>query len=191
MDLFNFNSPNPAKAGKILISQPFLSDPNFERSIILLCAHDDAGSFGFVLNKPLDATFSEIIDGFETLDLPVYNGGPVQQDVINYIHRFPDLMGAVSIAEGIYMGGDLDHLRELHSLGGCTKDQIRFFLGYSGWSEGQLEAELEEKAWIVTNRVDESFIFITDPAEMWRKAMAGLGGRFVHYSNYPSDPRLN
>ena len=191
MDLFNFKTPLTPTAGRLLVSEPLLPDPNFERSIILLCAHDEEGSFGFVLNKPSMNKVGDILEGLEELEQLAFIGGPVQQDTLHFIHRFPELEGSKEILEGIYWGGDFDSVKELAVLGKCTPDRIRFFLGYSGWSEGQLDSELKENAWIVSDRVDESLIFVTDPAEMWRKAMSVLGGRFVRYANYPSDPRLN
>lgn len=191
MDLFNFKTKlNPAP-GRILLSEPFLNDPNFERSMILICAHDSDGSFGFVLNKPTETTVEELLDGFEGLDQIVFSGGPVQQDTLHFIHQFSQLKGAQKVTEGLFWGGDFDELRSIYLNGNFSEDQIRFFVGYSGWSEGQLDSELNENAWIVSNSVDQSFIFITDPAEMWRKAMNGLGGRFSHYANYPANPRLN
>ena len=191
MELFNFKTKLPPGPGRILLSEPFLNDPNFERSIILLCAHDTEGSFGFVLNKPTESGVRDLLDGFEDLTQMVFSGGPVQQDTLHFIHRFPGLKGAQEITKGIFWGGDFDELRSYYLQGRCTEDKVRFFVGYSGWSEGQLESELNENAWIVSDKFDESFIFITDPAEMWRNAMNGLGGRFIHYANYPSDPRLN
>lgn len=191
MDLFNFKTKLRPAPGRILLSEPFLNDPNFERSIILLCAHDAEGSFGFVLNKPTDNTVENILDGFEGLNQTVFSGGPVQQDTLHFIHRFPRLSGAQEITDGIFWGGDFDELRSYHQDGRLNDDLIRFFVGYSGWSEGQLDSELNQNAWIVSDRLDQSLIFISDPAEMWRKSMNGLGGRFVHYANYPADPRLN
>lgn len=191
MELFNFKTPLKPGSGRLLVSEPLLPDPNFERSIILLCAHDEDGSFGFVLNKPTENLIGELVEGFEGLEQMAFTGGPVQQDTLHFIHCFPDLEGSREILKGIFWGGDFDVLKDLARAGKCTPDKIRFFLGYSGWSEGQLDGELKENAWIVSDKVDESLIFVTDPAEMWKKAMLILGGRFSHYVNYPTDPRLN
>jgi putative transcriptional regulator len=191
MNLFDFKTPLRPAPGLLLVSEPMLPDSNFERSIILLCAHDSDGSFGFVLNKPSDQEVSDLVDGFEDFHGNIFTGGPVEQDTLHFIHCFPEIEGRQEIREGIYWGGDFDSLRELAGRGKCTPDRVCFFLGYSGWSVGQLEDELKENAWIVSDKVDRSLIFETGPAEMWRKAMTVMGGRFSRYANYPTDPRLN
>lgn len=191
MDLFNFKTALQPAAGRILVSEPMLPDPNFERSIVLLCAHDNDGSFGFVLNKPAGQNVSKLVDGFSRLRMEVFTGGPVDQNTLHFIHNFPELEGGHEILDGVYWGGDFEMLRDLAGQGKCTPDRVRFFLGYSGWSGGQLEDELRENAWIVSDKVDESLIFETIPSEMWKKAMTILGGRFSLYANYPTDPRLN
>jgi len=191
MNLFDFKTPLKPASGLLLVSEPMLPDPNFERSIILLCAHDAEGSFGFVLNKPSGQDVSDLIDGFGDFYARVFTGGPVEQDTLHFIHCFPEIEGGLEIFDGIFWGGDLDSLRELAVKGQCTPDKVRFFLGYSGWSGGQLEEELKENAWIVSGKFDRSLIFETVPDEMWRKAMIILGGRFSRYANYPTDPRLN
>lgn len=191
MEFFNFKTRVRPGTGKLLVSEPLLPDPNFERSIILLCAHDKDGSFGFVLNKPSETRVCEVLDDFEAEELMAFVGGPVAQDTLHYLHVFEDLEGAQEVLPGIYWGGDFDSLRELARKGECKAGSIKFFLGYSGWSSGQLNSELKENAWIVSNKVDEELIFSTDPAVAWRKSMNILGGRFNLYANYPTDPRLN
>ncbi len=191
MEFFNYANRVKPKKGSILVSEPYLADPNFERTIILLCEHNAEGSFGFVLNKPSQAKITDLIEGMKNFDATVYVGGPVQQDTLHYIHRLDTLEDAVEIGNGIYWGGNFEQLNLMLLSQKLTDADLKFYLGYSGWSEGQLEEELKANSWIVSDNVDEKLIFETNPEIMWQKALQAMGGRFSVYSNYPVDPRLN
>lgn len=191
MEFFKYRNKLAPEKGRLLISEPYLPDPNFERTIILLCENNEDGSFGFVLNKPSLANVSEIMDDIKNYDTPAMVGGPVQQDTLHYIHRFPSLDDAVEIAKGIYWGGNFEKLLFLLETRQMAHKDIKFFLGYSGWTAGQLEEELEQDSWIVSDQVSEELIFDTAPDFMWKKTLTIMGGRFSVYSNYPKDPRLN
>jgi putative transcriptional regulator len=191
MDFFKYRNKIKPEKGRLLISEPFLPDPNFERTVVLLCDHNEEGSFGFVLNKPSIMKVSEVMDSIHNLDEIVYVGGPVQQDSLHFIHRNLDLENAIEICKGISWGGNFESLILKADTKQIALQDIRFFLGYSGWGPGQLEAELEEESWIVCDHVTDELLFDTDPQIMWKKALENLGGRFSMYSNYPTDPRLN
>ena len=191
MEFFNYANRVKPKKGSILVSEPYLADPNFERTIILLCEHNAEGSFGFVLNKPSQAKITDLIEGMKNFDATVYVGGPVQQDTLHYIHRLDTLEDAVEIGNGIYWGGNFEQLNLMLLSQKLTDADLKFYLGYSGWSEGQLEEELKANSWIVSDTVDEKLVFETNPEIMWQKALKAMGGRFSVYSNYPVDPRLN
>ncbi len=191
MEFFKYKNKLKPARGRILVSEPYLNDPNFERTIILLCEHNDEGSFGFVLNKPSIAKVNEVMDNEINLEVTVFIGGPVQQDTLHFVHRCAELQDAVEIGEGIYWGGNFESMRlQLESSLINPKD-LKFFLGYSGWSEGQLEEELKADSWIVSDRLNDELIFETNAEVMWQKALKDMGGRFSVYSNYPLDPRLN
>ena len=191
MEFFNYANRVKPKKGSILVSEPYLADPNFERTIILLCEHNAEGSFGFVLNKPSQAKITDLIEGMKNFNATVYVGGPVQQDTLHYIHCLDTLEDAVEIGNGIYWGGNFEQLNLMLLSQKLTDADLKFYLGYSGWSEGQLEEELKANSWIVSDNVDEKLIFETNPEIMWQKALKAMGGRFSVYSNYPVDPRLN
>jgi putative transcriptional regulator len=191
MEFFQYkNKLTPAK-GRLLVSEPYLPDPNFERTIILLCEHTEEGSFGFVLNKLSTTTVNEVIDDSKGADGAIYIGGPVQQDTLHFVHRYAGLEDAVEIENGIFWGGNFEKLLFLLQTEQIQPSDAKFFLGYSGWSAGQLEEELKQDSWIVSDRVTEELIFETNPEAMWQKALKAMGGRFSVYSNYPLDPRLN
>jgi len=191
MEFFKYkNALQPGK-GKMLVSEPYLSDPNFGRTIILLCEHNAEGSFGFVLNKPSMARIADVLEDLKEIDAPVYIGGPVQQDTLHFIHQCADLEGATEISPGVYWGGNFESLLIHLDLQKVKVEDVKFFLGYSGWSAGQLEEELKVDSWIVSDNVTQELVFETDHQEMWQKALKIMGGRFSVYSNYPSDPRDN
>jgi putative transcriptional regulator len=191
MEFFKYKNKIKPEKGRLLISEPFLPDPNFERTVVLLCDHNEEGSFGFVLNKPSILKVSEVMEEALNLDEVVYVGGPVQQDTLHFIHRNINIENANGILEGISWGGSFESLVLLMQTHQISQANIRFFLGYSGWGPGQLEKELEEDSWIVCDYVSDKFLFETEPTLMWKKALESMGGRFSVYSNYPTDPRLN
>jgi putative transcriptional regulator len=180
-----------AAPGILLISDPFLKDPNFQRTVVFLCEHRDEGSFGFVLNKTYDQELGDLIKDAEGIRFPVYEGGPVQKDTLHFLHQCPDLIpGGIEVIAGIYWGGDFEDVLELLKQKRIGKKDIRFFLGYSGWSEGQLDGELNEKSWII-REASRKLVFNMDTKETWKQALGELGGEYQQMTNYPIDPQLN
>lgn len=191
MEFFRYKNKFLPQKGGLLLSEPYLADPNFERTTILLTEHNEEGSVGFILNKPSDSRVSEVLNDLKEFDARVFIGGPVQQDTLHFIHRIPLLVDSIEIVSGLYWGGNFDQLISLIETKQVGAIDIKFFLGYSGWSGGQLDEELKIDSWIVSDQVSEELVFETEPDNMWKKAMQGLGGRFSVYSNYPADPRMN
>jgi putative transcriptional regulator len=191
MEFFNYKNKIAPGKGKILVSEPYLPDPNFERTIILICEHNDEGSFGFIMNKPSLAKLSDVMQDLKDIDSPVFIGGPVQQDTLHYIHRLSNLEESIEVMDGIFWGGNFDQLVSLIETKQVASSDIKFFLGYSGWSAGQIEEELKEDSWIVSDQVNEELLFDIKAEAMWQYALKRMGGRFSVYSNYPQDPRLN
>jgi putative transcriptional regulator len=180
----------PAK-GKLLVAEPYLGDPNFERSVTLLCEHNQHGSFGLTLNQTTNLTLSDVFDGEIYANIPVYLGGPVQQNTLHFIHRLGNLVeDTIEIAENLYWSGDFEQVKSMLNIGTITEKDIRFFIGYAGWSEGQLISEIETNAWILTD-ADSEFIFSTAASDFWRGILRKMGGKHKMLSNYPIDPRLN
>lgn len=191
MEFFRYKNQLKPEKGRLLISEPFLPDPNFERTVVLLCEHNEEGSFGFVVNKPSILKVNEVMEDIKKLEEIVYVGGPVQQDTLHFLHRNTTLEGAVKVAHDVYWGGDFEGLISQIDMGIIESKDIRFYLGYSGWGPGQLEAELEEESWIVCDFATDELLFDMEPAMIWKKALDSMGGRFSIYSNYPVDPRMN
>ena len=181
---------SPAQ-GTLLIANPFLKDPNFIRSVIFLCEHKVEGSFGFVLNKKFDKTLGDLIAELEEYKIPVYYGGPVQKDTIHFLHQYPDLIpGGEEVLDGVYWGGNFESLVSYVKNNDIDFNKIRFFIGYSGWSEGQLAGELEEKSWLTVDAI-RKLIFHKHPEDIWKDSLKHLGGDYEMMINFPIDPQLN
>ncbi len=177
--------------GILLLSDPFLKDPNFARSVVLLCEHNTEGSFGLVLNKKSPHHLSDLVEMAFDLTITVFDGGPVQQNTLHFIHRKPHLIPeSVEVAKGIFWGGHFETIVDLLRDGRLSQDDIRFFLGYSGWSQGQLAEEHEGKSWIIAPATP-ALIFLPKEEMIWKKSLDSLGGEYAQMSNYPSDPQLN
>jgi putative transcriptional regulator len=177
--------------GKLLIAEPFLKDPNFMRTVILICEHQDDGSFGFVLNRSFNSTLDELVPDLEGLSLPVLYGGPVQMDTIHFLHQYPEeIPGSYKVTEDVYWGGDFNMAVELLRKGILDRERIRFFIGYSGWTNGQLNDELKEKSWLMTNSTS-NLIFHSNLQELWKDSLRHLGGDYEIMINFPTDPQLN
>lgn len=181
-------NPGP---GVLLIADPFLKDPNFLRSVVLLCEHKEEGSFGFVLNRPYENTLGELLPDMKDRDIPVYYGGPVQMDSIHFLHQYPkEIPGGQEVIKGVYWGGDFEAALALISNPEMDVNRIRFFIGYSGWSEGQLRGELDENTWL-TVMGTRKLIFHRNYQEIWKDSLKHLGGDYEIMVNFPIDPTLN
>jgi putative transcriptional regulator len=177
--------------GKILISEPFLPDTFFNRSIVYLTDHSSQGSVGFILNKKLDLQVSAAIEGFEGWDENLSLGGPVAPDTLHYLHNLGDLIPKSVLVQGnIFWGGDIDSIRELIKTGKINKSQIRFFLGYSGWSAGQLERELKENSWVIA-KVNSNIVLNNGGDDIWKKVLRGFKNKYKMWADFPDSPEMN
>ncbi|AWW28709.1 YqgE/AlgH family protein [Echinicola strongylocentroti] len=186
------NKHIPPRSGQLLISEPFLQDENFVRSVILLCESNEKGSFGLVLNKLSILRIKDLLDELDFLDMEVYVGGPVEQNTLHFIYwGEPVVEGSIELAKDLYWGGNFEEFVAKYKAGHIDLENFRFFIGYSGWSSGQLESELAEKTWIICDDIDAESIFTSSPDDLWRVALRNMGGDFQVLANYPIDPRLN
>lgn len=184
------------KPGSFLISKPFLGDENFERSVVLLCRDSASeGTLGVIVNRPMPAKLGEVLPGPGAqvpwiASLPLFYGGPVATDRVHVLHRVPALSGAVPIGGGVSWGGDFSSLLELLFQKELSAADVRLYVGYSGWSPGQLAEERQRGSWI-THPSQPDEVFAPNPTELWQRLLRAKGGRFTALSNYPRDPRSN
>jgi putative transcriptional regulator len=178
--------------GQLLIAEPsIIGDLSFNRSVILLADHNHDGSVGFILNKPLEYTINDLIPDIEA-SFKIYNGGPVEQDNLYFIHTIPELItGSIEISNGIFWGGDFELTKSLINEGKINKENIRFFLGYTGWSANQLESELQSNSWIIATNNYKSSILSKSSSQFWKEKIIELGGEYLIWSNAPENPILN
>ncbi|WP_225975520.1 YqgE/AlgH family protein [Panacibacter ginsenosidivorans] len=179
------------ETGTILIADPFLKDPNFKRTVVFLCDHEPAGSFGFVINRKHNTILSDLLPDLSGCDFPVYYGGPVQMDALHFLHQRPDIISdGIEVANGIFWGGNFETVSVLLQNNTLKQNHIRFFIGYSGWGEGQLQDELKEKSWLTT-KGNKKLVFHRDENLIWQDAIKQIGGDYEQIIHYPIDPTLN
>ena len=180
------------KKGHLLIAEPTtLGDISFNRSVILLAEHNDEGSIGFILNKPLSYTINDLIPEIDA-SFKIYNGGPVEQDNLYFIHNIPEVIpNSVEISNGIYWGGDFESLKTLLNEDKIHKTEIRFFLGYSGWTKLQLETELKDNSWLLIENKEKENILSKPTSDFWKQKIEAQGGDYLLFSNAPENPILN
>jgi putative transcriptional regulator len=183
--------PDP-KGGDFLISEPFLPDPNFERSVVLICENSHEGTFGLVLNKGTDILLEDVLEETIPFTGTLNVGGPVEQNTLHFIHRLDQpIEGSVEIGKGLYWSGNFEQVKALVLSGAANEDHIKFFLGYSGWSEGQLREELDRQSWFVKPAATVRQVFDLEEEALWQSILKDMGGKYKVFSNYPIDPRLN
>jgi putative transcriptional regulator len=180
------------KKGQLLVAEPsIIGDLSFNRSVILLAEHNTEGSVGFILNKPLKYTIRDLVPNIEA-NFKIYNGGPVEQDNLYFIHNVPELINqSIEISSGIFWGGDFELTRNLINEGKIKKDNIRFFLGYTGWETQQLENEMAENSWIIAENLYQNKIIGKSTTDFWKEKILELGGDYILWSNAPENPLLN
>jgi putative transcriptional regulator len=180
----------PSLRGKCLIASPALIDPNFARSVVLIAEHTDEGAMGLVLNRPTAAVVAEAVEelaGVVDAGEPVFAGGPVEEQSVMVLAEFddPGQAAAVVIADVGFLPADA----ALEELSGRTR-RARVFAGHAGWGPGQLDAELDEGAWIVGDPESDD-VFSEDPDELWAAALERKGGAFALLARMPADPSVN
>lgn len=176
--------------GKILISPPLISDDFFHNSVVFLTEYTPDGVVGFIVNKPVELSINDLIEGFPEFEAQLYYGGPVASDNLYFIHRVPDKIdGSIHIVDDLYWGGDFDQVTNLISNGELKSEEIRFFLGYSGWDVNQLDSEIDSKSWIVDKL--ENSLFEWDIVKLWKHCLSQKDQKYKIWANAPKDIRLN
>lgn len=188
--MFNEHIP---KNGSLILSEPFMLDQNFERSVILLCEHhDQEGTVGLILNHRSVLTLSDVVQEIESFDFPLYFGGPVEGNALFFLHKaFDKLQSGTHIVDDLYWGGDFDQLKILINQQAIEPDEVKLFLGYSGWGAKQLQSEIDQNSWAVHNSFNIDLAFITDGEDLWKEALISMGPKYAHVANFPKRPDFN
>ena len=179
------------KNGQVLLAEPFMLDPYFRRAVVLLCEHHEEGSIGFILNKSIDMTVNELVSEFPVFEAEVFYGGPVQTDTLHYVHNIGELLDeSVKVSPGVWWGGDFVQLKFLIKSGLLEPHNIRFFVGYAGWSGGQLDEEMRGGSW-VSAEMDANYLFKTRPQKLWSQVMHNKGDLFEVIADMPEHDTWN
>lgn len=185
-------SPHKPQSGSLIVSEPFMSDPNFKRSVVLLTECEEAGAVGFILNQRSDLLLNDLITDLKGADFPVYFGGPVAPDTLHFVHSCYDkLNSGIEIRDRVYWGGNFETIKVLFNNNQLSHEEIKFFVGYSGWGAGQLNEEIDQNSWLVTDKYSPEVIFVEDEENLWREVVIGLGPKYAHIANFPENPQWN
>lgn len=177
--------------GDVLLSEPFMNDYYFRRSVILIIDHNEEGSLGVIINKRLTIPFNELVQGFPKFNADVYLGGPVETDRIFFIHTIGEMIpDSYKISSGLYWSGNINALKAMIKTDLIKPHEIRFFVGYAGWEEGQLRRELKANTWIV-GKFSTKQILHTMPGKMWSTFVNEMGSRYRLWDRFPVDPSNN
>ncbi len=169
-----------------------MTDPNFKRSVVLLTEHDAEGTVGYVLNQKSNLLLNDVLSDCWEARFPVYIGGPVANDTLHFIHNCYDRMNSGEmIRENVYWGGNFETLKLLINNNMIREDEIRFFIGYSGWSPGQLEKEIKDNSWLVTSNYTPELLYTENEENLWRDVVLKLGSKYAHIANFPENPMWN
>jgi len=189
-DFFKIQRKLAPKKGRILISEPFLPGDFFSRSTVLLVEYSATGAVGFILNKPFEAKINELFTMQTGFTPELFVGGPVGSDNLFFIHTLGDqIEGSVHVNDELYWGGDFEALKLAIATGKAQPGQVKFFVGYSGWSPGQLEREISENSWLVLE-ADPKLVMKSD-RNFWVESVRKAGGHYGTWQNFPEDPTSN
>lgn len=177
--------------GKLLIAHPLLHDGFFNRSVVYLTNHNEEGAVGFSLNFKTQFMLRDVRPQIKNGNFPIYEGGPVAKNQLFFLHTLGhDVPDSFHVSNNIFVGGDFNELLHLIEHGKVKMHQVRFFAGYSGWGEGQLEEEISSRHWLINEPIDNGF-FATDPDELWGEQLSEIKHSYSIFANFGSDPSMN
>ena len=178
--------------GALLVAEPFLDEGCFRRAVICLAEYSEKGAVGFVLNSPTQYHLDELLEGVGHIpSIPVYYGGPVGTDHLFFLHDIASLPGAVEVAPGLFANGDFDMLLDFMRSDESVCRHVKFLIGYSGWSPGQLDGELRQESWAVTTMQSAASCLAATDDTFWRETVRSMGEGYRLWLNSPQEPSLN
>lgn len=186
------NIPPHIEKGTFLIASPELENGLFFRGVILICEHNASGSFGLLINKPLELDLPEEILNMNDVANPhisIRSGGPVQTNQMMILHTHDESASqTLNICDGVYLGGDLQFLQEM--IAEEDGPHIHLCFGYAGWTAGQLEREFLDGSWFI-HKASSDHIFNIPPEKLWRSLLREMGGKYATLSMLPDDLSVN
>lgn len=195
LDIFNLldTQPEPSR-GSLLIAKPTVEDFCFKRSVTILVDHDAEGSMGVMVNKPTRFTLNELVpDVVCNEQVPLYLGGPVGTNMMFFIHNLGKdaIPGSEQLAPGLFFGGDFEVMKIFLADGEKVNEKVKFMVGYSGWTTGQLDNEVKRHDWAVLKNDVGELVMSTDNDAMWNNAVARFGDQYQLWNSWPDDVSMN
>ena len=195
-DIYHLNDEQPMPVrGSLLVAKPTVGDFFFKRSLVLIVDPDEGdGAMGVVVNNYTGYNLRDIMPEIESVDeIPLLLGGPVGSQMMFYLHTLgPDIVpDSIDLGNGVWFGGEFDAIKRYVELGGPVEGHVKFIVGYSGWSAGQLDGEIKRHDWAVLNQVDRELLMDAGDDDRWRDAVECFGDRYRLWLNLPSDPTYN
>lgn len=177
--------------GRLLVAEPFMEDPYFKRSVVLLAEHNNNGSIGFITNHLLEIKIEEIIPELKGISANVYMGGPVEAQHLFYIHKLnQELPGSKHISGDLYWDGDFEILKSLLLDNKVSQNDVQFLLGYSGWGAEQILNELKQNSWIIQDLYSLNLLN-NSGFDFWKEVLRSSRSELAMMANFPEDPSLN
>ena len=176
------------EVGSVLIAQPFWQDEKYRRSVIMILDHDQYGSKGIILNKLSTLTVNEALSELE-VGLPLYYGGPMNPEMISFIHNYRSLPETFAMGNELFFDGNYDYLLKMFQSKNINLRKIRFYSGFVVWTAGQLESEIQEGKWW-TSELTANELFTTSPEELWKYELL-MDGHIYGLLNEIPDPGFN
>jgi putative transcriptional regulator len=177
--------------GQLLIAHPLLSDGFFSRSVVYLTNHNEEGAVGFSLNFKTQFLLRDVRPQVKNGNFPIFEGGPVAKNQLFFLHTLGhDIGESFEVSKGIFVGGDFNELLHMIDHGKVKSYQLRFFAGYSGWGEEQLEQEIASRHWLINPNPDSSMLMI-DPDELWGEQLSDIKDSYGIFANFGNDPSMN
>ena len=193
--IFNLDDQQPEpKQGALLVAKPTVDDLCFKRSVILLISNSEHSSMGLIVNHQAGYTLNEAIPGIDCEEeIPLYLGGPVDTEMLFYIHTLgPDIIpDCREVANGIYVGGSYDAIKEYVNSGAPVNGKVKFIIGYSGWSAGQLNDEIAHHDWAVSHFLSRNLIMREGEDDIWKGVVASFGEKYRLWLTWPNSIILN
>ncbi len=191
-DLFKIDTEiKSPKVGDLLLASPDFSEYDyFKHAVIFITEITEKGVVGFLLNKKTDFDLEQLVK--EVADYKILEGGPVNHDTLYFLHNKPDLIPhSLFIKDNLYWDGDFNTVIHLLKNKEITSNNIRFFLGYSGWEPLQLTEELKHKNWILEKQVKPSIVLNSSPEKLWEQLLEAKGGKYKLWANLSKNPNKN
>lgn len=190
IDIFTIENKLAPEMGRVLIAEPFLPGDYFSRSTVLLVQCTEEGDVGFILNKPTKLRIRDLFKGFPDFESHAFLGGPVSNDKLFFLHTLGEkIHDSLHIMDNLYWSGDFGQLIALIRAGLVEEEEVRFFLGYSGWSVGQLADEIADHSWVVVEPTVENIL--ASDENFWNESIKTIGGNALLWENFPENPEFN